>query len=474
MTSAPKSLVRSIGMSPQVDLWRRFHAHGERVQRLLDIARELGLQIQTVAAPDSDDTACIIRDRCTVCIIEPARWCPSPFRGTESDGIIAYTDLPEAIQIFDNPVTAEGAGNAGADASHGMLFFSTLRAEERISWLDLECAILRGVQFVLPQELEGEPLFMSLSDLIQTLLAPAQWEIALDSPADFWPDRAPGWIWAKAEANRTVVETVITPRLQRMLYRRENVLFIEDLALAPDVQVNSFFAMPPFRSCFLLPLAGGTRSVGVLKAFYEQTMLPLVGDMEALELLRGEMAHFLDRTRLHGRLQRMAMVDGLTNLFNHRFFREQLHTEFQRCLRYQKNMSLIMIDIDDFKGYNDKFGHLAGDRVLAETARTIRRTVRDIDFVARYGGEEFALILPEVDAQSGTIVAEKIRKAVEVQRLLSDEGEPIGEITVSCGVTDNFEATSPDDLIERADRALYWVKRHGRNLVRLASEGDHD
>jgi diguanylate cyclase (GGDEF)-like protein len=177
----------------------------------------------------------------------------------------------------------------------------------------------------------------------------------------------------------------------------------------------------------------------------------------------------LDRGRTFLRMQRLATVDGLTNLFNHRFFRDQLRTEFQRAIRYQKKMSLIMIDIDDFKSYNDTYGHLAGDRVLSETARTIRSAVRDIDFVARYGGEEFALILPEVHATSGVIVADKIRKAVESQTLISEEGESIGQITISCGVTDNSGTATPEELIDRADKALYWVKRNGRNMVRLAS-----
>jgi diguanylate cyclase (GGDEF)-like protein len=219
---------------------------------------------------------------------------------------------------------------------------------------------------------------------------------------------------------------------------------------------------------------GGAQLLGIIKLLYARTLCPLAGEVEALEVLRRELSLHLDRTRTLVRMQRMAMVDGLTNLFNHRFFRDQLRTEFQRAVRYQKSMALIMIDIDDFKGYNDTYGHLAGDRVLAETACAVRGSVRDIDFVARYGGEEFALILPEVDAQSGLIVAEKIRKAVETQRFISEDGETIGSITVSCGVTDNRDAVSPDVLIERADRALYWVKRHGRNLVRLASESDHE
>ncbi len=190
--------------------------------------------------------------------------------------------------------------------------------------------------------------------------------------------------------------------------------------------------------------------------------------MRLLELVQREVALLMDRTRTHLRMQRLATIDGLTNLFNHRFFRIQLRTEFQRALRYQKKMSLVMIDIDDFKNYNDRYGHLAGDRVLIEVAKTIRATVRDIDSVSRYGGEEFALILPEVDSTGGMVVAEKVRLAIGAQRFRTESGEDMGSITVSCGVTDNVNTTSPNDLIRRADRALYWVKTHGRNLVRLA------
>jgi diguanylate cyclase (GGDEF)-like protein len=195
--------------------------------------------------------------------------------------------------------------------------------------------------------------------------------------------------------------------------------------------------------------------------------------MRLLEALQKEVASVMERTRNRLRMQRMATVDGLTHLFNHRFFRIQLRIEFQRALRYQKKMALVMIDIDDFKSYNDRYGHLAGDCVLAEVARVIRSTVRDIDLVARYGGEEFALILPEVDSTGGLVVAEKVRAAVGAQRFKTESGEEIGSITVSCGVTDNVNTTGPNDLIRRADRALYWVKTHGRNLVRLADPMDN-
>ena len=132
-------------------------------------------------------------------------------------------------------------------------------------------------------------------------------------------------------------------------------------------------------------------------------------------------------------------------------------------------MTLLMIDVDGFKNYNDTYGHQAGNKVLSWVASQIRRTVRDIDVVARYGGEEFALILPEIRAEQGLIVAEKIRKVISATEITSESGEKHAPITISCGVTDSTGCKSPEDMIDRADQALYWVKRNGRNLVRMAT-----
>jgi diguanylate cyclase (GGDEF)-like protein len=107
--------------------------------------------------------------------------------------------------------------------------------------------------------------------------------------------------------------------------------------------------------------------------------------------------------------------------------------------------------------------------VLAWVAAQIRRNVRDIDVVARYGGEEFALILPEVRAEQGLAIAEKIRKAISTTDITTEDGEHLAPITISCGVTDSQGCKGPEEMIDRADRALYWVKRNGRNLVRLAA-----
>ena len=151
-------------------------------------------------------------------------------------------------------------------------------------------------------------------------------------------------------------------------------------------------------------------------------------------------------------------------MYNHRYFMEQLKKEFTRARRYRNWLSLILIDIDNFKEYNDNNGHLAGNRVLIRVANTIKRSVREMDLVARWGGEEFVLLLPEINISNGMIVAEKIRKGVEAQRFKNERKQPTGNLTISLGVAENSKTlNSYRDLFNRADTALYKAKKDGRN-----------
>ena len=161
---------------------------------------------------------------------------------------------------------------------------------------------------------------------------------------------------------------------------------------------------------------------------------------------------------------RLSYTDDLTGMYNHRFFVEQLTREVERHRRYSTPLSLLMIDIDYFKHYNDGNGHLAGDRVLRAIARLIERGVRQTDIVARYGGEEFAAILTNTGTKGAFDIAERVRRNVADTRFPNERAQPNKDLTVSVGMaTISSSISTLTDLIREADHALYRAKKAGRN-----------
>ena len=162
----------------------------------------------------------------------------------------------------------------------------------------------------------------------------------------------------------------------------------------------------------------------------------------------------------------LSRKDGLTNLYNHRFFHQLLETEVARALRYNRVVSLLMIDIDNFKRFNDSHGHPAGDVALKQLARLLQEGSRSCDFVARYGGEEFAIIAPEASPDSARRMAERLRTMVDEAHFEGEEAMPGGRLAISIGVaTVPTQAQDKCELVERADQALYRAKALGRNRV---------
>jgi len=170
----------------------------------------------------------------------------------------------------------------------------------------------------------------------------------------------------------------------------------------------------------------------------------------------------------HARTRRLASTDGLTEVYNHRTFQERLSQEIARADRYSRPLSLLMIDVDHFKVYNDTYGHPQGDIVLQDLARLLREMSRTSDTVARYGGEEFAIILPETDSVGAQKIAQRLREQVEGYAFPGKEIMPGGTLTISIGVATHAPAGSKDALLQAADTALYTAKREGRNRVCVA------
>jgi diguanylate cyclase (GGDEF)-like protein len=172
--------------------------------------------------------------------------------------------------------------------------------------------------------------------------------------------------------------------------------------------------------------------------------------------------------RLFEQTRASAYRDELTGLYNYRFFTEQLTRELSRSDRGRSPLSLVMVDVDDFKRYNDGHGHEAGNAALREVARLLSDSVRDTDLVTRYGGEEFAVILPDTLKLGAKSVAERMRTAVERAGFGSPEGRSPAGLTISAGVaTCPGDTVDADELVRCADRALYQAKGVGKNSVQL-------
>lgn len=188
-------------------------------------------------------------------------------------------------------------------------------------------------------------------------------------------------------------------------------------------------------------------------------------DRELLAYLAGTGSVSIQNVGLHETVQRQAVTDELTGLYNHRRFQEAMVAESDRARRFSQPMSLVMLDIDNFKNVNDNYGHQQGDQVLREVARVLRESSREIDSPARYGGEELAVVLPQTDLEGAFQLAERVRQEVEALRVeLVDGGGGAVSVTASLGVASMPEsAPEPGELIAAADAALYQAKHAGKN-----------
>jgi diguanylate cyclase (GGDEF)-like protein/putative nucleotidyltransferase with HDIG domain len=236
----------------------------------------------------------------------------------------------------------------------------------------------------------------------------------------------------------------------------------------------------PFRKTVLATYP--VRSLFYVPVTYEEKLLGLIGghrcesdqqwtmeNKSFFKSVANQLAIGITNARLYARVQRQATTDGLTGLFNHRTGQEKLADQLRLAERYQRNLSVVMIDVDHFKSINDTYGHPAGDAVLKAVARLIRSNCRDVDIPVRYGGEEFLLILPEVNQEGAVIVAERIRRHVSRDPVCYEDLEIT--LTASFGVAAYPEdAESHQNLLDLADKSLYMSKRLGRNQVHTASD----
>lgn len=195
-------------------------------------------------------------------------------------------------------------------------------------------------------------------------------------------------------------------------------------------------------------------------------------DQPEFQLLRTIMHNVqmaLSKARMYKEMENQATIDGLTQIPNHRTFQEVLSKELERAGRYGSPLSLLLMDIDHFKGFNDKYGHPVGDLVLKMVARAVQGSIRGTDFCARYGGEEFVVVLIQTDEPQAVMLAERVRRAVEEMQVQNEEN--VLSVTVSIGsATFPTDVQTKQQLIDSADKAMYHSKQTGRNRVSLFSQ----
>jgi diguanylate cyclase (GGDEF)-like protein len=226
------------------------------------------------------------------------------------------------------------------------------------------------------------------------------------------------------------------------------------------------------KSFLSFPLKAGAKAIGVLNlSDREGGRLFSEEDIPALEALTLFAAVAVERFRYYQSsmdLRRISITDVLSGLLNRRYFEERLAEEIERSKRYGEPFSLIILDIDDFKRFNDSYGHLIGDEGLRNTASGIRRCIRAIDIAARYGGEEFAVILPQTEKEEARSIGDRIREEIELGGIEIPGEDQKARLTVSIGIACYpTDATYHDELIRHADRALYHAKAQGKNRVVL-------
>jgi len=253
--------------------------------------------------------------------------------------------------------------------------------------------------------------------------------------------------------------------LSAVLVRREPVLIsnLPQASLTPEIR--TIVERHGVMSLLAVPIQTKDAVLGAFISLAAESKVLTQDDVTTASAIADFTAIALENAGLFSELQRSAITDSLTGVYNTRFFHEVLGRETARADRYSTPLSLLMIDIDTFKLVNDTFGHVVGNKVLTQIAKSLEHTVRNTDFVFRCGGDEFGVVLPGTDLEGAMRVAEKILQKVENGEILTSLGYS-GRVTVSIGLSEYRRGSHFETLVAEADQALYTSKRSSKNCAR--------
>jgi diguanylate cyclase (GGDEF)-like protein len=239
----------------------------------------------------------------------------------------------------------------------------------------------------------------------------------------------------------------------------------KDPRFNPRIDAKSDFKT---RSLMCAPLISRGRTIGVVQVVNRTGGRFTRSDLAILLTLVDPCAIAIENAFLFQKAEQLTITDDLTKLYNSRYLNHFLHRELKRCRRHSIPLSVVFLDLDGFKGINDQHGHLAGSSTLTEVGRILGEAVRDTDVLARYGGDEFVVLLPETPTAGALVIAERIRKSIEVHSFLKSHGFD-ARISASFGISSFPEhAQTPEGLIQKADQAMYRVKERDKNGIEVA------
>ena len=218
-------------------------------------------------------------------------------------------------------------------------------------------------------------------------------------------------------------------------------------------------------SALVVPITVRGEVLGVLAVYGEKKDQFTDEDGALLETIGNQVGVAVENARLYEKTLELAQVDGLTGLANRRHLMERLKQERDRAERYHTSLSVIILDLDKFKSFNDTYGHLQGDELLKAFSSMLNDQIRSADIAGRYGGEEFCVVLPNTSVKGALVIAERIRKVMADIKIPVGDGRPPAGRTVSIGVAEFMGDESVEKILNAADSALYRAKEDGRNKV---------
>lgn len=339
------------------------------------------------------------------------------------------------------------------------LSIANLRAQRILKEQATQLQILHRLTRQITETLDVELVYRAIYDSAHALMDCDLFFIALHD------EQAKAYAYVlRAEGGTIVPPAQVQARngLTGHVIRTRQPVNISDVGDHPSVEMGQLDGERKLQSVLCVPMMLGDDVLGALSVQSYRRAAYVSADLEILTIFAGQAAIAINNARHHKLALEQARLDSLTQVLNHGFFLTRLREEVDRA----HPLAVIMLDIDHFKGYNDTYGHIAGDAILRGTVQAIRANINQTDLVGRWGGEEFVIALLETNARDARMVAQRIRTTLAELKLVDDQGRPVPVPTVSQGI-----ATLPDDacdaitLIDLADGRLYQAKARGRDQV---------